>query len=357
MRFLGILSPAEQVASYLRLALRCGRWTGSMPGVIRLEAELGVHRNTIEAALRLLEVEGLLTPQGPGRPRLISVTVENSEQPSLRIGILLYEHADKGLNYIVEILHLLTEAGHIPFFAGKYLSELSMDVERVARVVQMCDAHAWIVAGASLDVLQWFENQAQPAFALFGFVSDARLPGAGPIKSPAYIDAVRALVAYGHHRIVLLARSDRRKPKPGVSEQTFLDTLMSEGICVGDYNLPDWKNNKHSFHQCLNSLFSVTPPTALIVQEAPLFAAVQQFLAARGLKVPGDVSLICTDPDPIFTWSHQTIAHIRWDAAPLIRRIVNWAKNVSRGKDDFRKRYPRAEFINGGTVGPAPDKQ
>jgi DNA-binding LacI/PurR family transcriptional regulator len=54
---------------------------------------------------------------------------------------------------------------------------------------------------------------------------------------------VRALVEHGHRRIVLLARPYRRKPKPGVSEHTFLDALKSEGIVVGDYNLSDWENN------------------------------------------------------------------------------------------------------------------
>ncbi len=34
-----------------------------MPGVLRLEAELGVNRNTVEGGLRILEREGLLVSQ------------------------------------------------------------------------------------------------------------------------------------------------------------------------------------------------------------------------------------------------------------------------------------------------------
>ena len=315
---------------------------------------MGVNRTTIESALHLLEAEGLLISQGPGRRRLIALPTGSARQTSLRIGFMMYEPEDKWLNYIVEIQHLLTEAGHAPFFVKKSLSALGMNVDRVSKIIQDYEADAWIVIAGSLEVLKWFEARPQPTFALFGFVSEVRLPGAGPVKSSAYLEAVRMLVGYAHQRIVLLTRPERRKPKPGASEQTFLDALKSEGIAVGDYNLPDWENNKNSFHQCLKSLFSVTPPTAIIVQEAPHFAAVQSFLAARGLRVPGDVSLICTDPDPTFAWSEPSIAHIHWDTNPLVNRAVSWANNVSRGKADFRKRFPQAKLVNGGTVGPAP---
>ena len=76
--------------------------------------------------------------------------------------------------------------------------------------------------------------------------------------------------------------------------------------------MPDWSDRKDGLLSCLDSLFKVTPPTALIIQEAPVFAAVQQFLANRGLKVPDDVSLICSDPDPNFAWCEPTIAHMTW---------------------------------------------
>ena len=43
-----------------------GRWRDWMPGVLRLERELGVNRNTLEGALRLLEKEGWLVPAQEG---------------------------------------------------------------------------------------------------------------------------------------------------------------------------------------------------------------------------------------------------------------------------------------------------
>ena len=42
-----------------------------MPGVGALAKQLGVNHKSAEAALRLLEQEGLLAGQGPGRNRRI----------------------------------------------------------------------------------------------------------------------------------------------------------------------------------------------------------------------------------------------------------------------------------------------
>ena len=57
-------SAAEQLAEHLRGELLRRRWSGMMPGVHFLAAEMGGHCKTADSALRLLENEGLLIPQG-----------------------------------------------------------------------------------------------------------------------------------------------------------------------------------------------------------------------------------------------------------------------------------------------------
>lgn len=70
--------------------------------------------------------------------------------------------------------------------------------------------------------------------------------------------------------------------------------------------------------------------------------------------MPEDVSLIGTDPDPNFAWCVPSIAHIRWDSRPVVRHIVRWAANVGRGRVDRKQSFIAAEYVPGGTVGPAP---
>ena len=348
-----ILPASAQVAAHLRKGLERGHWSGSMPGVGWLATELGVNHKTVETAMRQLEGEGLLAGQGPGRGRLIVPRDRKSARP-LRVAILTYEPADRFLAYIVELQHAMTDAGHTTAFAGKSLVELEMDVARIGRLVKRTEADAWVVQAGSREVLRWFSEQPVPVFALFGRREGIPIASTGPDTHTPLVAATRQLVALGHRRIVILSRSERRKPSPGNTERAILAELTASGIATGDYNLPDWEETAEGFQALLKSLFQVTPPTALIIGEGVLFVATQQFLAKRGLRVPEQVSLVCTDPDPSFAWCQPTIAHIRWDSGPYVRRIVQWAATVSRGRKDVKQTLTEAEFVPGGTIGPAP---
>lgn len=354
MANLKLLTPPEQVAAYLRAELLRGSWRGEMPGAPTLAAGLEVDHRMIIAAYGLLEQEGLLAPQGAGRRRKI-VLPDNYSPPALRVQILLYEPSGRRIFYVVDLLHRLMEMGHVAGLATKTLQELGMDLPRVARFVEKTEADAWVVFAGSRQVLEWMAKQPKPAFAIAGRRRGIPIAGIGPEKMPAQRVAVRRLVELGHRRIAMLVREERRKPSPGFLERAFIEELESQGIQTGPYNLPDWNDNMHDFHRCLDSLFRHTPPTALLIDEMALFIATQQHLGQLGILSPRDVSLVCMDPDPAFDWCQPSVAHIHWDSGPLVRRITRWADNVARGKDDRRQSFTKAEFIEGGTIGPAPE--
>jgi DNA-binding LacI/PurR family transcriptional regulator len=353
MGSLPILTAAEQVAAHLRAELLRRRWIGEMPGGDRLALELGVGNKTVESALRQLEHEGLLVGQGHRRKRLINPNNPALPQTNLQIAFLARDQSDQKTGYVLDILHSLESAGHSALFSSKSMTDLGTDVQRIARFVKRTDADAWIILGAPRDVLEWFVAQKIPAMAFAGRRRGLPIAAVGPDKPSVIRCLTRRLVELGHRRIVLLARRGRRLPKPGLFERCFLEELVAHGIPTGDYNLPDWEENLDGFHDCLASIFEHSPPTALIVEEAPFFAATQQFLAGRGLRVPQDVSLVSTDDDSMFEWCKPSISHIRWDSRPVVRRIVRWATNVSHGKEDLRQTVTKAEFVEGGTIGPA----
>ena len=346
------LSVAEQLAAYLRKELLRRRWIGTMPGMNQLAAEFGVDDKTVEVALRQLEHEGFLVAQGQGRRRLISIPGPDTTR-SLRVAILMSEPLDRKLDFIVELQHLLTDAGHVAFYPQGTLVELGMDAARIARMVRKTPADAWVVLSASREVLQWFSKQPEPAIAFAGRARKVRIAAVGPDKVPALVAIVRQLVALGHKKIVLLVRTRRRLPEPGAFERAFLDELTAHGISASTYNLPHWEETIEDFHKRLESLFQLTPPTALIVDEAPFMLATLQFLLKWGLRVPQDVSLACTDGDPTFSWCQPSMAHIHWDSRLVLQRVVRWAANVSRHKEDLRQTLTKAEFVPGGTIGPA----
>ena len=60
MPILRVLSAAEQVAEHLRAGILGGAWVGEMPGVGALARELGVNHKTVESALQILEMDGII---------------------------------------------------------------------------------------------------------------------------------------------------------------------------------------------------------------------------------------------------------------------------------------------------------
>ena len=350
------LSAAEQTAAYLREGLRRGHWRGTLPGLVRLAAELDVSTKTIQAALRQLEGEGLLSARGPGRSR--AVTGRGSAQRSLRVGILLHDapldEQPQTTQVLFQIQHDLEAAGHEVFFSRKTQVQLQHDVRRIVGHVGENPADAWVVVAGSRELLEWFAGQTMPSIALFGRTDGLAIARTGPDKVRAYIDATRQIVALGHRRIVLLTRRARRKPTPGNVEIAFLAELAALGITTGDYNLPDWEETPEGFCALLECLFRVTPPTALIIEETPRVIGVMEFLARRRIHVPEQVSLVSTDYDASLAWCHLGVAHMRWDDEPIVRRVVRWVAAVRRHRADRKTiNYP-AEFIPGGSIGPAP---
>ena len=353
MNPLRILSATEQVADYLREELLRGAWGETMPGQDRIVAQLGVGRDTVKMALRHLEHEGLLMAQGVGRRRRI-VLPENHAPSALRVAVLSFESRDQYEDYLIELSHLLEKAGHTSFYTDKSQIELGRDVGCVARFVKKIEADAWVVIGGSHEILKWFAQQETPVFALFGARAGLPIAATGPDKGKPLAEATRRLIALGHRRVSFLCRREVRLPQPLQSVRAFLGELESAGIATGAFNLPDWEESREGFEHLLDSLFSATPPTALILDEPFLYNAGFHYLAQRGLRVPQDVSLVCTDGDPGFDWCQPSIAHIRWDYRPVQRRVVRWANNVSHGKEDLRQNYTKAEFVEGGTIGKAP---
>ena len=348
-----IRSGAEQVAEHLRREIMNGRWKETIPGIHQLAEETGVNHKTVKNALALLEHEKLVIAQGPGKRRRIDRFSLKTDNRSMRICILSADPDNRQRDYMLNLHHELVEAGHDAFFATSTLEEMRMDLERVVRLVDQTDADAWLITAARKDILEWFADQDFPAFALFGRRDGLPIPAIGPDHLTAITEVTRRLTDLGHRRIVLICRVGRRLPQPGARERAFLDSLKAGGIEPSSYNLPDWEETPQGLHQCLKSLFQLTPPTALIMDEPPLLISALQFLGRRNVRVPEDVSLMANDPDVMYDWCFPSITHVQWDSRPWIRRVIRWAANIRKGKDDLRQSLTKSRIYEGGTVGPA----
>ncbi len=345
------LSVVDQLVAHLRGAISRGEFGDTMPGIRSLASSLDVSANSVTAALERLENEGFLEPQGHGcRSRI--VLPKNFVRTAYRVTLLLYEREDLQLGYVAEIQQQLKEKGHDVHVAAKSLVELGMNVSRIARVVNHTKTDAWVVLSAPREVLEWFAGHSVPAFALFGRFRRLPLAAAGLDKVSAFRAAVRRLAELGHRRIVLMQPKHNREPFPALLVRESLEEMEANGIKTGPYNLPDWEQSPAGIRRCLDSLFALNAPTAIIFDRPNELLAAQIHLTQKKILVPRDISLICDD-DPAFAWFDPPISCIRWDYRSWVRRVVRWVDDVANGNDDRRQSFTQAKFVEKGSIGPA----
>lgn len=337
---------AEQVASHLRENLQQGRWSGLMPGRDRLARELGVHGSTLERALGQLEKEGLLESCGAGKRRRI--VAENIAPRGKRVAMFLYEPDDILDSSIVEIQKQLHEAGHRLSFTAKTLSELKHDPKRVMAMMEAHPADGWILLASARPVLEAISKASTPAFALYGNMTGLGIAGTGGRKINATLDCIEHLYKKGCRRIVMLARGRNKKTVMNQTEQAFYEELHKRNLPQSSYNLPEWEDTSQGLRRCLDALFQVTPPDAILVDDWILLLAIQNYLSSKRGLAFRQVECISTDYHTSFRWCQPAIPHFYWDPAKAVRRVVQWVDHVAQGKDDRKVKLIEAKFIPGG---------
>jgi DNA-binding LacI/PurR family transcriptional regulator len=347
----------EQTAIHLRETLRESPEGTKLPGLIRLAEQLGVSKTTVRAAVRILEAEGLVSLSEDGLSRIISRQIGPNPRP-FKIGILLYDallsENSNSQQSLLEIQHHLQQAGFDCFLSSISQTGLRYDVKRISRYIETTEADAWIVVAGSYELLGWFVSKQIPCMALAGRRRSYPIAAVGPDTLGSMLEATRTLIGLGHRRIVFLCRKQLRLPEPGHAVKAFIAEMNSHGIPASDYNIPDWEESREGMKALLNSLFLVTPPTAIIVANVQFITAIIQFIGNRRMAIPAQISLVASDDDPSFEWCDPEISRIRWNRAPSNRRIVRWANAISQGRKDVKQNLYPSEFIIGGTIGRAP---
>ncbi len=358
MKPLRRLSVIEQTAAHLREGLRTGRWGEKLPGVARLAVECDVSKLSLRGALRILETEGLLAPDGYNGRTILKDGERARSRRTMRVCVFLHdplvEENAEMQRTLLKLQAAIVAAGHECFFSAKCQTGLKHDVRRIARFVKATPADAWVIVAGSKEVLTWFAAQSVPSLAVGGRNVGVPIATASSSFAPGVAAAARMLAELGHRRIVLVCPEPWRKPEPGLIVQGFNAELTAHGIVPGEYNVPDWEETPEGLQALLEGLFRVTPPTALLVLEPTHAGAILGFLGQREIRTGRDVSLVCMVDDPAFHWRRPRLAHFETTNDPLIRRIVRWVQAAARGQEDRERWTMPVDFVPGGTIKPPP---
>jgi LacI family transcriptional regulator len=346
----------EQVVDGLREGALSGRWGEGLPGLGALAKEHGVAEGTVRRAVRLLEKEGVLTDAGAGRRRQVAGGPAKGRVKtarSLRVAVLLRDqlaNESAGFRWIMATVQSKIEAkGHRMVFLKKTQADFQFDDRRVMRMLKRETADLWIAIGCSRFLLGWFAAQGRRTFAFGGgCMGLAEIAATGSETLSALRATVRRLCSLGHRRIVFLTPHFVRHVEGGHSNlvRLIMEELAAHGISGGAYHMPDFEETPEGLRERLDALFRITPPTAIFATYPGWVFGVLSYLAARGLRVPQDVSVICGNDANGFTWTQPRVAHFQHDDERMARRMMNWVNHWAKGRKDFKQEFAPALLID-----------
>ena len=352
----------EQTAAHLREAIRAGRWSDKLPGVLALATECDVSPATMRTAIRLLEQEGWIRGEGDGKARTVGVPDEEGKagSRSLRVTILpgmrLTDEDAAFQKVVMTLQYELEMAGHVCRVAVKSQEELGHDAGRVEQFVRSHPSDAWVVIGPKRAVAEWFVAQPQPTICIGGQILSLPIAATGMTSQEVFGEVLRHLVGLGHRRILFLWPDYRADLERDPYIDQLARALANVGSEMTSYHVPVWKSTPEGLRTVLQKTFQFTPPTAIITTYGKWMAGVLSFLAGRGLRAPKDISLFSLNEDDWFAWKEPKLSCLRGDDMQIVRRTVRWVDAIPRGKADRRFIGFPMQWVEGGTIGPPAKK-
>jgi DNA-binding LacI/PurR family transcriptional regulator len=352
-------SLVAQTVKAIKASIDKNFWHKWLPSERVLSEALHVSRNTLRMAIRALEEEGVLQAEHPFGTRIMAGKTKPTrrEEKTFSVGLLgpvpLVELRPKVAVAIDELRELLGERGYRLrlFHGGHYFTPgASM---RLERLVTSNPHDCWVLLQAQEKTKQWFHDRGVPVVVLGTCVRAARLPFVDLDYRQICRHATTQLLKLGHKRIVLLIRKSTRGGDIA-SIEGFQEALENHGNSAVKGRTIRLHFSYEAMHFLLKRLFARTlRPTALLLPDPYYYLMAMTYLRDKGLRIPGDVSLLCRSDDMFleyiipkptrYLFNSSAFSHGLFD---LIIRTINKEPDVT-GKSVLI--MPR--FEAGATIG------
>ena len=337
----------------MREGIRTRRWAGTLPGERILAKELQVSVGTVHAALKQLETEALLSAHGAGRARVVvhKARRKTTAGASLRVGILPYESPATDVMLMQSLLFAvsrsLEEAGHKPFMPAKTMSALRHRPGSILKMMLAEEAEAWLLVTPRLEVTEaLLQKLERPLFTIGGQPSKEPVAGVTLGVDSAMAAMLAALVDAGHRRICALLPPRYHRPTPSRMLTAVREGLAALGLRPGSFNTPEWDGSREGLRAILETLFKITPPTALIVDDVRHAVAIQSYFAERGIR-PGRIALIVIGQDPVLAWMSPAPGVIHGDVDGFSRQVIRWVQSCADGRPGRERVVIQGRFESG----------
>ena len=353
-------SLVTSTAETLKKWIMDGDLSETLPGELRLKSLLGVSRNTLRQALKLLADEHWLSSTAQGKQRCVVKdrlpTMRTASDRRLPVTFLSpFPTVDRIILLEMEDLQMhLAEQGRELRFIAPNIFNLKRPERHLKRLVAENPSSAWILHFVTESVQRWFEQQGVPAFIYGSPYPGVNLAYVVNDWESAAFHAGLQLRRNGHERIAMLAYA---KPVPGVSAtERGLRRALAAAKPDAELLVLTQNGTPQSVVKTLESAFLAEKrPTALVFCSSSHLLTCFSWLISKGMAVPADVSVVCIPSDSWFQELYPPVCHYTNNPHLFAHHI---RKRVMELVDTGRVIGPsirvRLEYKPGATIGPSP---
>jgi DNA-binding LacI/PurR family transcriptional regulator len=349
-----------ETAATLKQWITDGDLSEMLPGELRLKDHLGVGRNTLRLALKVLEDEHWVSAPGQGRQRHVEKHRLEAPHPAsdrrLPVTFLSpFQTVDRILLLEMEDLQMhLAQQGRELRFVAPNIFHLQKPDRHLKRLVQENPSAAWMLHFVTEAMQHWFEQEGIPAFLYGTPYPGVNLPFVVNDWESAAFHAGLQLARHGHRRIGLLGLA---QPMPGVlAIERGLRKAIANFKLEAQLSILSGNNSPQDVARSLETAFrSEQRPTALVFCSSSHLLTCLSWLISKGIAVPADVSLVCVPSDSWLQELHPPVCHYENNShvfAHQVRKRV--MELVEMGRVIGPSMRVRLEYVPGATIGPAP---
>lgn len=315
---------SAQTASVIEEGLRAGRWREALPGQHELCRQLLVSRKTLRTALQALHRRGLLTLRQGNPTRIRTKGSRPSRSLSVERAVLLLPEPLWRLRpsvgrWVSELRPRLLQAGMelVTIEGGRAYA--GRPAGALEHLVATHPRSAWVVFTGTHALQRWLQDNQLPAILVGSVFPGIELPSIEYDHAAIARHAAARLAGAGHVRTAILLR------RTGSAADATTCTAFAVGLGRGAPPpvVLEHDGGMSNIARQIRLLANLRPrPTALFVTKTLAVPAAYTLLAATGLSVPHDLSVVCREDDPFLEYLSPAVARYGTDPALIARKLT-----------------------------------
>jgi LacI family transcriptional regulator len=296
-------SLVHQVASILRDGVRDAIWTEWLPGERVLCENYKVSRNTLRAAIDRLASEGvLIAVHGTGTRIVGKPRTENEVSREGVVGIISSRTIERvrpsTAIWVDELRERLFEAGlllRIHLGRQFYQGDPSHSLESL---LKRHPASCWLLQQSTGSMQEWFATNRIPCVVAGSAYDGVAVPSVDLDYRVLCRHAVGSMIGQGHRRVCMITPESKCQGDME-GEAGFWEGIEMSHHRDVESTLIRHGNDKKEIRLAVDKVLTQkVRPTAILVGRSFVYLTLVSRMAQLGLKIPGNISVVCREADP-----------------------------------------------------------